>query len=186
MRNILVIIGVLFPSLLLCDLRPVPWLTEGAIAFLEQFLDQHPEAKVLEFGSGASTLWLSQRVSVLVSIEHSTPWYQTVQKALKRCGKRHVRLMLASLPYYTVCDQFPPGYFDLILIDGRYRRGCICHSIPILKRGGVLMLDNSERSYYKEGIDLIRGWEGSSALQASPDSCGFWYPGWTTSWWKKP
>ncbi len=176
----------MIPLLGFAELRPVPWLTEGAISFLEDYFKEHPNAKVLEFGSGASTVWFADKTTNLVSVEHSPQWYTDVKKILAdRFGDREI-VHLVPRPYYCFCDQFPDEYFDLILVDGRNRKGCIHHSIRILKKGGVLMLDNAERSYYKKGMDLMRGWEKYSDEQTKPDSCDFWYTRWTTTWWVRP
>lgn len=50
--------------------------------------------------------------------------------------------------YVTQIDAFPNEYFDFILIDGRARPSCIKHSVPKVKVGGLLVLDNADRSYY--------------------------------------
>ena len=52
------------------SLRPVPWLTDEAVAFLDVFCEENPDAKILEFGSGASTLWFAKRTPNLYSDEH--------------------------------------------------------------------------------------------------------------------
>ena len=50
--------------------------------------------------------------------------------------------------YAAKIDEFPPGYFDVVLVDGRARPSCIKHAIPKLKKGGWLVVDNSDREYY--------------------------------------
>ena len=97
-----------------------------------------------------------------------------------------VRHYLLKRPYYNVCKQFPDEYFDLILVDGRNRKGCIIQSLSKLKKGGILMLDNAERSYYHAVYEYMEGWECFNALQTKPDSCNFYYPNWLTTWWIKP
>ena len=37
-------------------MRCIPWLTEKAIKFLDGFLKDRPDATVLEFGCGGSTI----------------------------------------------------------------------------------------------------------------------------------
>ena len=64
-------------------IRPVPWLTQGAINFLEVFLEQHPSAKILEFGSGASTIWFAKKNVRLYSVEHDIEWYEKINNLLK-------------------------------------------------------------------------------------------------------
>src|SRR6185437_13464320 len=50
--------------------------------------------------------------------------------------------------YATCIDQFADNYFDIVLVDGRSRPSCLYHSINKVKKGGLLVLDNAERSYY--------------------------------------
>lgn len=50
--------------------------------------------------------------------------------------------------YVSVIDQYPDGNFDVVLVDGRARASCLQHSIPKLRSGGLLILDNAERDYY--------------------------------------
>ena len=63
-----------------CDVRSEPWLTEGAIDFLSHFV--RPGFRVLETGSGASTLWFAKRAKSVVSIEDDPDWYAAVTAAL--------------------------------------------------------------------------------------------------------
>jgi predicted O-methyltransferase YrrM len=168
-------------------LRPVPWLTEGAIEFLESYLKEKPNAKILEFGSGASTVWLAAKCGLLISVDHSQKWHEIVKNEIHHSGKnKHVKLLLRERPYFTLANKFQDEYFDLVLIDGRDRVGCIQASIPKLKPGGILLLDNSERPRYTSGIKLMDSWKRFDAKQIGKDSCGFMYKGWLTSWWIKP
>ncbi|MEX0597447.1 MAG: class I SAM-dependent methyltransferase [Candidatus Paceibacterota bacterium] len=150
-------------------------------------MKKHPNAKVLEFGSGSSTIWFAKNTKNLTSVEHSPKWFTKIKELLTsndECQK--VNLILHDRPYYTICNQFPDNYFDLILVDGRNRNGCIKHSIRILKPGGTLMLDNAERPYYQKSLNLLKNWQAFSADQPQPDTCGFTYPGWKTNWYIKP
>ena len=45
--------------------------------------------------------------------------------------------------------------FDIILVDGRDRVNCIKQSIDCLTSNGVLILDDSQRDRYQEGIDFL-------------------------------
>ena len=66
------------------DIRPVPWLTEEAIIFLEEFIEENPSAKILEFGSGASTIWFAKKNVELFSVEHNPDWYNLISNILKK------------------------------------------------------------------------------------------------------
>lgn len=67
-----------------------------------------------------------------------------------------------------------------------HRKGCIVHSLKLLKPGGILMLDNSERSYYHNVFPLMKNWKTIITTQNKPDSQNFYYKGWQTRWWYKP
>lgn len=167
--------------------RNIPWLTEKAIVFLEDFLKNNPNAVILEFGSGSSTLWFAKTTKNLYSVEHDANWYKLTKQKLESDPKYHkVEYFLLKRPYYDICDNFPDEYFDLILVDGRNRKGCIAKALRILKPGGVLMLDNSERPYYKTVFSLMSGWPSVITEQKVPDKEGFFFRGWQTRWWYKP
>ena len=169
------------------EARDVPWLTEESIVFLDQYLKEHKDAKILEFGCGASTIWFSKRTKNLTSVEHALDWhYNTAVKINQDPNCNPVNLIYRKTPYYSICESLEKGSFDLILVDGRNRKGCIANAIQLLKPGGVLMLDNSERTYYFKVFDLMKNWETVITHQKKPDSCGFWYKNWQTRWWIKP
>jgi hypothetical protein len=58
---------------------PVPWFTYPAIRFLQGIV--RPDLRVLEYGTGNSTLWWAQRVQQVVSVEHDPAWAARVRKA---------------------------------------------------------------------------------------------------------
>lgn len=51
--------------------------------------------------------------------------------------------------YASSIDSFSDNYFDVVLVDGRSRPSCLQHSLPKVKPGGLLVLDNAERDYYR-------------------------------------
>lgn len=154
-----------------------PLLALSAINFLKDFLSQNTSLKVLEFGSGASTVWLSRFTANLVSIEHHPDWYDTVKSTLTGDSTcQSVDLRLLPLPYYSVCDEFSDEYFDLIIVDGRDRIKCLESAIRILKPGGVLILDDAQRERYDKADYLLRNWEFTRSIS----------PARQTHWWIKP
>ena len=163
--------------------RTIPWLTEGAIEFLKGFVK--PETKVLEFGCGGSTIWMSQIVHNLITVEHDEDWYNKIKDyIIKHEGKADIRRM--DLPYHGVLDEFPDEHFDLIIVDGRRRVECAKAAMPKVKKEGFLMLDNAERKEYDEAFKALYLWEMNRTTQNTPDSLGYFYNNWQTCWWKKP
>ena len=59
-----------------------PWITYDAIKWLDCFLNQTMRA--FEWGSGGSTIFISQRVKHLISIEHDKKWYQLVLQSIEK------------------------------------------------------------------------------------------------------
>lgn len=167
--------------------RPTPWLTESAIDFLTNFLEKKPDAKILEFGAGASTIWFTQKSICLVSIEHDPTYYELVSQAIKEInGGNSTTLQLVPRPYYTICDAYPDNFFDLVLIDGRDRSRCLLQAKRLVKPGGIIMLDNAERSWYQRAMSTLTRWNHTISIQNREDACGFTYPNWQTHWWIKP
>lgn len=173
-------------------IRTEPWMAEEANAHLQKRLDELGyKAKVLECGMGASTEFLFRRSSLLVSIEHDPSYYYKQAHFISylyfHFGLRiQPDLILAERPYNNMIDALENDFFDIILIDGRDRVKCIRSAIPKLKSDGWLILDNSERPYYRKGIDLMAGWVRTDYKQQLPDKYGFTYPDWTTSIFIKP
>jgi len=162
-----------------------PWFVMGAITYLEdEFLENpyHPlKFKSFEWGSGGSTIWLSQRTKSVTTVEHDEGWVDKTQAELDKYGIINVALVHRNLDngYVEHIDAFTDEHFDIIMIDGRRRSDCLKHAIPKLRRGGALILDNSEREEYQEAQKLIAHW-----TKLEWDS-GY-SEGWSTAVWIKP
>jgi predicted O-methyltransferase YrrM len=160
--------------------RPVPWITDGALSELETFLDARTAVKALEFGAGASTLWLASRTN-LISIEHDSEWHARVAEELSARGLL-VDLRLIDRPYFPMLEALQDGAFDLILIDGRDRVECLRRAKRLLATGGLLLIDNTERvgtpdkpGRYFEMLELLKDWQCQEFWQHGPDRTG-WSP----------
>lgn len=153
-----------------------PWITFASAAFLKRVL--RPHMRVLEWGSGGSTVFFASRVQSLETVEHEADWYQHVASTLQARNLTNVNLHCigpAALPpgevrskerpedYYTgnrqylscefrayasMADRFPDASFDLVSIDGRSRPACFQHGWTKVKPGGFLMLDDAQRAHY--------------------------------------
>lgn len=158
----------------------LPWINHFAFERLKKMI--RPEFRVLEFGSGGSTLFFEQHTSYVYSIEHDAKWYEEVQSKIKEV--LHVKLNLirpevdpeAEEKYKSIhglftnglsfkeyshgADLLPNESFDLLIIDGRVRPKCLKNSISKLKPGGILIFDNSDRESYQPIISsLLDKWE---------------------------
>lgn len=159
-----------------------PWVTFKAITWLKRYLK--PDMQVFEYGSGGSTLFFARRVGRVVSVEHDEEYYRVVSKAIESKALRNCQYLLRRPKvlarevglgysprsctsfmerwkaldfsgYVGAIDDFPDGSFDLVAVDGRSRVSCIARSLSKVKRGGWLLLDNSEREGYEPGRRLL-------------------------------
>jgi len=151
-----------------------PWITFDAIRYLDKRVQ--PTDLVLEFGGGGSTLFFLNRCREVITIEHNNEWFSLLKELVEKkhldnwTGRlvppeqgHLVASPEASNPehyssaepkdvnyknYASSIDCYPDEFFDIILVDGRSRPACIKHAAPKLKKGGLLVLDNADRTYY--------------------------------------
>lgn len=95
----------------------------------------------MEWGSGASTRWFSQRVARIVSFEHDEAWLQPES-------------VLVPLDGYAEAVR-GRGPFDVAVIDGARRNDCATEVLDELAPRGVVIWDNAERPEYVSGFDAL-------------------------------
>ena len=104
------------------------------------------------YGSGNSTLYYAARVKHVYTIEHDKDWYERVKSTLpKNTSLYHSQLS----GQYEKSIELPGIKFDVIIVDGRRRNNCLKEAVNYIKENGIIVLDDSERESYKEGIDLL-------------------------------
>ena len=156
----------------------LPWLTISAKNYMDQFFDKlkTKDSRVFEYGTGGSSLYFSNKVSKVVGVEHDKEWFEKVVstfKSKKQCNwEGHLCLPVKTemeldfenpidygssaqefigFDFSNYCKkirEFDDEYFDAVLVDGRARPSCIVESVNKIKKGGILIIDNSERDYY--------------------------------------
>lgn len=156
--------------------NPLPWVTYPFIDFIEERLTNNLE--VFEFGSGNSTLWYAGKVRFVTSVEHDDSWY----KKIKSTMPNNVALHYQKLEYakeYAAFAASQHKHFHIIIVDGRDRVNCIMNAVNSLTEDGVIVLDDSERAPYQEGIDflIMKGFKKIDFWGISP---GFFYKKCTT------
>lgn len=130
-----------------------PWWSRTAIDLIQKNLTK--DFAVFEWGSGNSTLFWSQYVGSVVSIEHDPEWYER----MKNIVPDNVKLRFCELEYggeycKKILDE--KEKFDIILIDGRDRVNCALNSLEHLKENGIIVWDDTERDCYQEGYEFIK------------------------------
>jgi hypothetical protein len=107
--------------------EPTPWMQPAEITAFESLLK--PDYHVLEYGSGRSTFWLSDRVAKVTSIEHDAAWLRASSPYPSNVELRYAPPEWPS----EALEPAQPGQFDeyvksaddlspdLVLVDGRSR-----------------------------------------------------------------
>jgi hypothetical protein len=118
---------------------PIPWFTYPAIDYLDQLYLK--DKVMLEWGAGNSSKFFAPKVRQLYSIEHNKDWFDKINKF--------------NLPNHSISHIEEQQYgdlarslnrkFDIILIDGIKRDVCAGVAIDLLEKGGIIILDNSDR-----------------------------------------
>lgn len=137
--------------------EPVPWMNYSVVAFLEERLNI--TMKIMEYGSGASTLFFASKCNSVASIEHDENWFESVNKLLLVNKISNVRLIFSPLreKYNYVKELVEENEkFEIVLIDGENRVETALNSYEVLTSNGVLILDDSSREDYKEVFNFYR------------------------------
>jgi predicted O-methyltransferase YrrM len=171
----------------------LPWWTYPAIEEVDAFLaSRNGDARVFEYGSGASSVWLGRRAGEVHSVEHSGAFVDFLRPALAEVPSVHLRHVEAPqrgaqarvqsqrhghqgldfADYVASIDEVG-GAFDVIVVDGRARSACLRQAIPHLAPDGLIVFDNSNRPRYQEAIltsglaaTRFRGWVPSLPYQS--------------------
>jgi hypothetical protein len=152
----------------------LPWVSFPVIDFLKKHLKH--DSRVFEFGGGGSTLFFLDKCKEVATVEHNESWFDDLKKSIGT-NEKWTPLFVLPEPHFnfditqsanpdayvsteeafknmsfqkyaSAIDSYPNDYFDVVLVDGRVRPSCMKHSISKIKKGGFLILDNSDRSYY--------------------------------------
>ncbi len=133
-------------SLKLANRRPeLPWLGFRTIKYLDHLIQ--PDWKILEFGSGMSTVWFARRCASLVSIETNRSWHNSVTSMLAERALRNVDYRLAAQAEAHLLQDYEDSYFDFVLVDGASRDQAMITALQKVKAGGCVYLDNSDMPY---------------------------------------
>jgi len=134
------------------NFEPLPWLTYSFIDFITERLSK--EYNVFEFGSGNSTLFFAERVKQVCSVEHSGEWYNKLTGKIPGNSNLILSKSDNTEDYIAGLKQSNLKY-DLIIIDGIHRVDCCLSASNYLTDKGVIILDDSEREQYNEGIEYL-------------------------------
>jgi hypothetical protein len=186
-----------------------PSIPFSAASWLEHYLQLN--MKVFEYGSGGSTIFLSERAGEVYSVEHDKKWHALVSKLLAQRGITNCSYQLYEPKpitglfsavddsqifrfiyddyypgttvdeYVRAIDVYPDRTFDLVVVAGRVRAACIEHAISKIRPGGYLMLDNSNNDDVAGIVHKLRSYPHTEFRGIAPG----WPPArWTNTIWR--
>ena len=132
-----------------------------------------PDTRVLEWGSGGSTLFFSKYVKSWDTIEHNVDWIPEMQEYTKNMSNVHFHSAKHTWNHAVGSDgtykefreyvEMPAHFknvqsYDIIIIDGRARIECGRSVLRnrLLAENGVVLIHDWERCMYKEILDSFQ------------------------------
>ena len=136
-----------------------PWMHPSEIKMIEKYLKDAKDKKMLEWGSGGSTLHFSKFVKEYISIEHNKNWFDKIKEEIGENTKYFhvpandlVSIKISSFADYKDYIQKAGEFgqkFDFVLIDGRARFECAKFILNYLHKKSIVFIHD----FYKRGRD---------------------------------
>ena len=120
------------------------------------------DLSLFEFGSDYSTLFYAKKVRAVTSVEFDKKWLNIIKTQVPDNVNIIFKREDVDGDYCRVIGEIGDQY-DVVIVDGRNEVNCIKQSISALSSQGVILLDDSQRERYQEGIDFAKS-KGFKAL----------------------
>jgi hypothetical protein len=139
--------------------NPIPWWTYSFIEFISERINN--DLRVLEFGCGYSTIWLSNRVKEVIAFEDYPKWADSISKRINSNSKI---VAVKSISVYNDYSSHITGDFDILIIDNLGNRiDCAMQNLRHLNNNGVVIWDNTDGPDWQE-IKVLMGKNGFKEL----------------------
>lgn len=151
----------------------LPWWNPRAIRYLRENLPS--SGMVFEWGSGGSTVWLSERGLTVTAIESEREW---ADKVRERCpaadvlfvpgtdrGKFRSEAQLRDGgvhffdDYIAAIDEFPDSSVDVVVVDGICRVECARRAAKKVKSNGLVVVDDTNWQFLLPPPETFEGWK---------------------------
>ncbi|KNC75970.1 hypothetical protein SARC_11515 [Sphaeroforma arctica JP610] len=150
----------------------MPFMMDARIQSLfKKYVNE--DTNYLEWGTGGSTQQFYDKVKHMTSIENNPDWCDQMMKNKHvQCGQsngqldficttRNAEVGYFGTPqkkhtgyynyhkYVNIIDYLPSEFYDVVLVDGRFRVACAIKALPYIRPGtGVLAIHDYERQHY--------------------------------------
>ncbi|MBR2033113.1 MAG: SAM-dependent methyltransferase [Alphaproteobacteria bacterium] len=138
------------------DGNPIPWYTYPAIEYLSQF--DYSNKKIFEFGCGNSSKFWAARAKKVVSIEDNLKWFAKWQQEMTALNQQVLWRDEGEIYENAILES--DEKFDVIIVDGKRREKCCETALLRLSKGGMIILDDSDRintsEEYKKSVAILK------------------------------
>lgn len=121
--------------------RPIPWYTYPTIEYLDNI--DIKDLRVLEYGSGNSSIYYLNRGAIVFSVEDDKSWFNQVSK---NSTERHTYIFSDQENDYIERSEIFTS--DIVVIDGSYRVKCADYVLQTILNGkaspSLIIFDNSD------------------------------------------
>ena len=121
---------------------PVPWLGYRAVKYLRQIIQ--PEWRIIEYGSGMSSLFFAKHGKDLVSIESDRQWFDHMRTLFSKKSITNIDYRFRDVCRYTSHSDLIENSFDLCIVDGLVRDESAKQALKLVRPGGYIFMDNSD------------------------------------------
>ena len=136
--------------------KPIPWYTYPAIEYLSQF--DYRDKKIFEFGCGNSSRFWAARAKKVVSIEDNLKWFAKWQEEMKDPNLQVLWRDEGEIYENAIFEN--EEFYDVIVVDGKRREKCCETAVKKLAKGGMIILDDSDRintsEEYKKSVAILK------------------------------
>lgn len=150
----------------------LPWLTHPALEVIKSW--DLSDKRVLEWGSGLSTLWWADKCKYVYSIEADFKWFNDVVRLKNEKGFEDKAQLIyknvhegdqTKIEFYTdVPEWYQP---NIVIVDGILRYECILKALT-LPRPLTLIVDNWQQDYVficPAAEEALKGFTGNVYVQ---------------------
>lgn len=117
--------------------------------FLQKRLTK--DIRILEWGSGYSTIYIANMVKRVTTIESNLLWYNKLLKLTNKTTNIEMFHVPFGQGYIDIIDNISKNKkYEMIIVDGFFRVKCAQKAIQYLTDDGILLLDDSNRERYKD------------------------------------
>jgi predicted O-methyltransferase YrrM len=140
-----------------------PWIVPAAIGWLRRRI--RSDWSILELGAGRSTLWFALRAGEVLSFEDNEYWADHTRQGLRDAGLENVELRVRPVEELPdAVAALPEAAFDLVVVDFLEspevsRVDALRPAMTKVRRGGYLLLDDSDRPGYADSYEMLVGWK---------------------------